>query len=90
MRSIHIGISITVERSHMAKSKTPILDKFNLHPRGGYCTCFSHPHSACEICQLSREYVRRWEALSPQDRKKALAESAEAYPTVDDHASGGR
>jgi len=61
-------------------SRTPTLDKFNLHPRGGYCTCFSRPYAVCEICLACDELQKRWKNLSPENRKKAIAESEAAYP----------
>lgn len=61
-------------------SKTPVLDKFRLHPFGGYCTCFSSPYSECRICKASAESVKRWKELSPKNRAKAIEEMDEAYP----------
>lgn len=59
--------------------KTPTLDKFGLHPAGGYCTCFTHPYSKCAACESVQLHKQRWAALSPENRAKALAECAAAY-----------
>jgi hypothetical protein len=59
---------------------TPTLDKFGLHPVGGYCTCYSNPYARCDACAAVRAHKERWDGLSADDRKKALAESAAAYP----------
>jgi len=55
-------------------SNTPTLDKFNLHPFGGRCTCFSHPYSVCTTCEAIRNQQERWKVLSPANRKKAARE----------------
>jgi predicted Fe-S protein YdhL (DUF1289 family) len=62
------------------KKRTPILDKFNLHPCGGHCTCFSQPFTACASCKAVLANVQRWKDLSPENRKRAKAEMNEAYP----------
>lgn len=73
----------------MSENRTPTLDKFRLHPIGGaYCTCFSTPWASCEACKRAREYVARWDALSPENRKKAEAEYEREYPRTTD--LGGR
>ena len=61
-------------------SNTPTLDKFRLHPMGGYCTCFSKPWAVCSICTAVEALQERWKNLSPENRKKAIKESEEAYP----------
>ena len=54
-------------------SQTPILDKFNLHPCGGYCTCFANPYSSCSICEAIRKLLLRWAIfLQKTGRKRML------------------
>lgn len=60
--------------------KTPTLDKFGLHPMGGYCTCYSNPYATCAICKACDEQQERWKKLSPKNRKKAETEYAGEYP----------
>lgn len=69
---------------------TPILDKYGLHPMGGYCTCFSDPYGTCKICKAVKEQVKRWDALSPEDRKKAEEEHDRTYPKTRDNETPGR
>lgn len=64
-------------------TKTPILDKFHLHPFGGRCTCFSNPYDMCIICKRSSEFRKRWDSLLPEDRIKAEAEMDIVYPKTD-------
>lgn len=64
--------------------KTPILDKYRLHPFSGYCTCFSHPHWPCEICNAVKDQQKRWDKLTPEELKMAHAEYEREYPPVPD------
>lgn len=61
-------------------SRTPTLDKFYLHPFGGYCTCFSNPYAPCDICERSKDQVKRWERLTPEQKAMADAEYEMEYP----------
>lgn len=64
------------------KSSTPIMDKYDLHSTGGYCTCFSNPYGHCSTCARVAAAVARWDALSPELRKLAEIES-ESLKTPD-------
>ena len=59
----------------MNKSSTPIMDKYNLHSTGGYCTCYSNPYGHCTTCATNAAAVARWNALTPKQRRLAEAES---------------
>jgi hypothetical protein len=61
-------------------SATPTLDKFRLHPVGGYCTCFSSPYSTCTVCKAIKNLQERWDNLLPDDKVKALKEYDREYP----------
>lgn len=58
---------------------TPTLDKHQLHPFGGYCTCFSHPLRRCDICQRISKQRERWDALLPEELLAARREYDSAY-----------
>ena len=68
--------------------ETPILDKYSLHPIGGYCTCFSNPYGVCMICSAIKAQKARWAALNEIELKKAEKEyeSIKEY----DYDRGGR
>jgi hypothetical protein len=74
------------------KSNTPTLDRYNLHPFGGYCTCITHPYSECKTCSTIKAKRDRWNKLSHKDRKRAEAELDLAYPKKgdNDYGNGGR
>lgn len=63
--------------------KESILDKYRLHPFGGYS---NDPTLSKRI----EEVQERWKNLTPEELKQAKEEFEEKYPSVDDHASGGR
>jgi len=62
-------------------SSTPTLDKFNLHPLGGRCTCITHPYSKCSTCEAIKNLQARWARLSPENRQRAMAEHDAMYAT---------
>lgn len=72
--------------------KTPMLDKYNLHPFGGRCTCYSHPYSKCTTHEAIKAYQKRMDALTIEQRKKVEEEFDYAYPKRSDneYGNGGR
>jgi hypothetical protein len=58
---------------------TPVLDKYKLHPAGGYCTCKMHAGSICPACTRVRQHSANWEGLTPQLLQLANAEYDRKY-----------
>lgn len=56
-----------------------VIDKYRLHPFGGYASDPKHARAV-------REAQERWEALTPEEREKARKELLEAYPPEPDGA----
>jgi len=71
-------------------SKSPTLDQFQLHPFGGYCTCYSAPYSECAVCKAVAEQQERWKSLTPEQKEQANKEYDLLYPGTYDSVTGGR
>lgn len=56
--------------------KTPILDKYDLHPFGGYCKDFEPG----EFERRAKAQKERWAKLTPEERILAEREYDYAYP----------
>ncbi len=67
-----------------------IIDKYKLHPIGGYCTCFSQKYTECKICSAVAALQERRKQVLPEEEAQLQREYNLLYPKTYDSDEPGR